>query len=85
MKPDWLRCSTCLFSTNDLPDNEEPVVVCNVTNKPEPKYLYNFCKEWVCENCWEGWESCTYPKDEDDFRGIYEDHDSCEPVRFKGA
>ena len=87
MRPDWFACKTCLFSS-DRPLWGFPVRnswTCNLQNIEQPVSPYGYCNKWVCEKCWCPWDSCTYPKDqdEDDFSGIYDNHHICLPVRIK--
>ena len=85
MRPDWFRCEKCLFGMMVKDEDGDGFNIdCNISSSTDCKKHTDFCKEWTCANCWCSWDSCTYSKDEDDFRGIYDDHNKCEPVRFKG-
>lgn len=83
MQPDWFCCETCLFGV-EIDEDGVLEIECNNSSIYEFKDHSDFCKEWTCNNCWCSWDTCTYPKDEDGYRGIYDDHNKCEPVRFKG-
>jgi hypothetical protein len=84
MKPNWFRCDKCLFG---LEVDTDGIIEIECNHSPSVSIIKppaDFCKEWICANCWCGWDTCTYPRDEDDYRGIYDDHNICLPVRFKG-
>jgi len=60
-------------------------IECNVSSDVEFKDHTDFCKEWVCKNCWESWSICDYPKvaEDEPLVGIFVDHTECDEVRFK--
>ena len=83
MRPEWFRCGKCLFGIEvDMDGVIE--VECNHTSDTDYKIQADFCKEWVCVNCWNSWDTCDYPDTKKDWVGIYHDHNNCGKVNFKG-
>jgi hypothetical protein len=83
MRPNWFRCETCLFGVK-IDEDGAPGIECNISNGTDFKLLTDFCKEWICANCWNSWDTCDYPDTKKDWVGIYHDHNKCEKVKFRG-
>ena len=83
MRPDWFRCKTCLFG-EEVDADGVLLIGCYNLNKIQLKTANEFCKEWICANCWNGWDTCDYPDTKKGWIGIYHDHNTCSLVKFKG-
>lgn len=85
MRPEWFRCETCLFGTLNVEfRNDTDQITCNINPETKTKALYDFCKEWICKNCWNSWDTCDYPDTKKDWVGIYHNHNICGKVKFRG-
>ena len=84
MRPEWFRCSKCLFG---MEVDVDGVLEIECNNSPSVSIIKppaDFCKEWVCANCWNPWDTCDYPDTKKDWVGVYHDHNKCKSVGFKG-
>ena len=85
MRPEWFKCENCLFAIiKSMNKNHSDQVICSMASEAKSKCLHNFCKEWICEHCWNSWDTCDYPDTKEDWVGIYHNHNICGLVKFKG-
>lgn len=54
-RPEWFTCSYCLWDDMCMKKHD---------------YGSAYCREWVCERCWEDWF-------------VFINHNSCKPALFR--
>jgi hypothetical protein len=52
MRPEWLKCETCLFF---IPEDKMPGSYCRRMPKHQATQEDNFCGGWTCRRCLQPW------------------------------
>ena len=68
MRPEWLRCATCLWWPNG----------CEALSINRSRGL---CNEWTCEVCWKKWDIMEYEDGPLAEESWFLDHSCCTPAR----